>query len=346
MRLILLLLIINIFQGCHLDKEDGYPDIRYAKGDIWVNNWRNNSFPAKAFVDDKIYCSSAGFSTRDSSELLYCLNLKTGVVDWRTEMKQSAGAPPVVCDSFIYFCNYVGDIFRLDKQGNKIWQQQTNGSYCGHFLNPLNNNLIVHTIEDGTYEFALGDGAVVNHFAPRSLGSSMPVFYKGHMIQAGIRGDSTSAVGRLLRCIDYAARKSIWEYDMGEDVDNLFVNKGRVYFIIKDRRMHCVDIVSGAHVWQSESLKEPGSLGIGYTMAFDQGKIICWEHNLNDFLVLDEDTGGSVVNVSYQEVLNMHLMKPRNYDYAVKVGDKQYTVRVSDSLEGPVREYNVEVIRK
>ena len=349
MRLIFLVLIVGLFQGCHLFLEYEPVSIRYTKGDLWVSRWinnGNNGFPSKTFVDDKIYCSGMELSSSDSSDLLYCLNLKTGVVDWTAEVHHWAGMPPIVGDSFIYFCSYVGDIYKFDRQGNKIWQQHSESPYSGHCLNPLNNNLIVHTVATGVYELAFSDGAVVNRFASHSLGSSMPVFYKHYIIQAGIRDDTTViGTGSMLRCIDYTAKKTKWEYDMGEDIDNLFVNKGRVYFITKESRMHCIDIITGAILWQTELLNALGVFSIGYNIIFDQGKIICWGHSLRPFFVLDEETGGGVMETSYPEVLSMHLMKPRNYKYVITTGEKQYTVSVSDSLVRPRPEYNVEVIR-
>lgn len=346
MRFVLLLLVIFTLQSCHLGLEDEPPYIRYTKGDLWVNKWRNNSFPSKTFVDDKIYCSSIEPGGSDSSNLLYCLNLKTGVVDWTAAVHHWAGMPPIVGDSFIYFCSYLGDIYKFDKQGNKIWEQQAESVYRGHYFNPLNNNLIIHTVTNGIYEHAFSDGAIVNHFASHSLGSSSPVFYEGYIIQAGIKDDTTVVgIGKMLRCIDYATKKSKWEYDMGEDIDKLFVNKGRVYFVSKDLRMHCIDIVAGTQLWQSKPLDRQAYFGLGDNMVFDQGKVICWGHDMSRFLVLDEETGVGGIKTSYQEVLDMHLMKPRNYKYVITTGEEQYTVRVSDSLEGPQPVYNVAVIR-
>lgn len=348
MRLLFLLSTVFFLPGCHLGLEDSPPYIRYAKGDRWVSNFRNGNFPAKAYVDDKIYCSSLEIGT-DSSNLFYCLNLKTGMVDWTAEVAQWASSPPIVGDSFIYFRSYVGDIYRFDKKGNKIWEQDAPSVSIGHTLNPLNNNLIVHTVTNGSYELAFSNGAVVNHFAITSMGSSLPVFFEQYMVQAGVKEDTTIvAHGTLLRCIDYPSKKKVWEQEVGEEIDPIFMHDGKVYFVSKGHIMQAVDIKTGSRLWQSDTLNRlAGFYPTRPQMEFDQGKIIYFDLNMGNMTVLEEITGKVLFKGSYQEILKQRLMLPANYFYRIPADDKSYyTVRVTDSLEGPSEMYSVYVSKE
>lgn len=106
MRTLFLFLTVVLLISCH-SGEGELPPIRYTKGDLWVSNFRNRNFPSKTLADDKIYCSSLEIS--DSvSELLYCLDLKTGIVNWTAEVANWASDPPIVGDSFIYYSSFVG----------------------------------------------------------------------------------------------------------------------------------------------------------------------------------------------------------------------------------------------
>ncbi|MGN7723980.1 outer membrane protein assembly factor BamB family protein [Chitinophaga sp. 22620] len=347
MRITLLFVMLFSLIGCYGYLQDGPPYIRYAKGDRWVSNFRNENFPAKTFIDDKLYCSSLEIAT-DSSNLLYCLDLKTGIVDWTAKVSNWAGSPPIVKDSFIYFSSYVGDIYRFDKNGNKIWEQRAQSAFAGHSLNPLNNNLIVHTVSDGSYELAFSNGEVINHFGKTSLGSSMPVFYNRYMIQAGIKEDTTLVgEGKMVRCIDYLDKQKVWEYEMGENIKSVFENDGKIYFISKGFIMHAIDINTGARIWQSDSLQQ----GSGYypsspKLVFDQGKIVFMNGNLNNLTVLDEATGKLITKGTYHDILKMQLVLPVNHIYKVKADDKSYyTVCVSDSFVAPQRMYSVAIMK-
>lgn len=346
MRIVFLLTAIFSIAGCYWGLEDSPPNIRYVKGDQWVSNFRNGNFPAKAYVDDKIYCSSLEIGT-DSSNLFYCLDLKTGIVNWAIPVAQWASSPPIVGDSFIYFSTYTGKrIYRFDKKGNKIWEQEAPSVFAGHTLNPLNNNLIVHTVTNGSYELALSNGEVVNHFAKASLGSSMPVFYEQYMVQSGVKEDTTIIRnGTLLRCIDYTNKKKVWEHDMGDNVDPVFMHDGKVYLISKGHIMQAVDIKTGTKLWQSDTLD--GSAGFYPTspeMIFDQGKIIYYDISLHDMTILEEATGKVLNKGDYQHILKQGLMLPANHFYQIPADNKSYyTVRVTDSLEAPAKLYSVYV---
>ncbi|AXY72924.1 hypothetical protein D3H65_02600 [Paraflavitalea soli] len=344
MRIPFLVIVIFSLAACHLLTSDYTPDIRYAKGDQWVKTFRSGGYLDAAYANDKLYYGSSEFSS-DSGNLFYCLDLKTGIVDWAVHVRQWASSPPIVGDSFIYFSGFTGsNIYRFDKTGNKIWEQDAPDVFAGHTLNPLNNNLIVHTVTDGSYELAFMDGAVVNHFAKTSMGSSMPVFYEQYMVQGGVKEDTTIvAHGTLLRCIDYTNGKTVWEHEVGEKPDPLMEHEGKVYLISKGPVMQAFDIKTGAKLWQSDTLgRLAGSYPTSPRMEFDQGKIIYYDIDMKDMRILDETTGKVLTKGNYQDVLKQHLMLPVNHFYRIPAdGGSYYTVRVTDSLDSPSKMYRI-----
>src|SRR4051812_21415997 len=100
MRLLILIFLFVFIAGCISD--DTPPNIEFVKGEFWLDKFRNNSFPSKAYVDDKIYCTAILSGYDHKPYYLYCLNLKTGKVDWASPVQNWASQPPIVTDSFIY----------------------------------------------------------------------------------------------------------------------------------------------------------------------------------------------------------------------------------------------------
>jgi outer membrane protein assembly factor BamB len=94
------------FFGCRSNND--IVSIQYKRGDRWVDSFRNSDFPSKSLYKDKVYCSSL-FVGDGNRNRLYCLDLKTGKVDWASLVDDWAAQPPIVSDSFIYYCSYVGD---------------------------------------------------------------------------------------------------------------------------------------------------------------------------------------------------------------------------------------------
>lgn len=97
-------------------------------------------------------------------------------------------------------------------------------------------------------------------------------------------------------------------------------------------------------LWQSDTLKQVGYYTLGLDLVFDRGKIIYFETNLENLVVLDQATGKVITTGSYHEILNRGLMRPVSHNYRIPVADSSYySVCVSDSLETPHVEYNVYV---
>ncbi len=321
MRLLFILIsILTYFQSCI---DDSPTDIQYSKGDFWLDDFRNNSYPSKAFKDDKIYCSSLVIAG-DSSNYLYALNLKTGIVDWATQVKSWASQPPIIGDSFIYYCSYVGDIYKFDKNGNQVWLSEFNTTYGGHCINPLNNNLIVSTVAWGLREIDFKTGKIVDSIGHGKGNVPMPLFQNDTIYQVIID---------TLFCRKNAASSVLWKKKTGANISRLFINQNRLYYFDDTKSLNCIDTETGNLVWQSEAVFDADPLFPG--LLIEQGRIICYYTNLDDMFLLDPENGKLLERETYENLQKRNFLIPEVKQYKVLKDSKyQYNIKIKNSLFG------------
>jgi outer membrane protein assembly factor BamB len=302
---------------------DNPPDIQYSKGDFWLDNFRNNSFPSKAFKDDKIYCSSISIGA-NMSNYLYSLNLKTGTVDWATPVNNWASQPPIIGDSFIYYCSYVGDIYKFDRNGNQLWLSEFNTTYGGHCINPLNNNLIVSTVAYGLREIDFQTGNVIDSIGYGKGYVPLPIFQNDTIYQV---------IVDTLFCTKNMTGSVLWKRKIGTNVRRLFINQNRLYFFDDTKTLNCIDTKTGNMVWQSEAIfdKDP----LNPRLLFEQGKAICYFSSLNHMFLLDAENGNFLEKAAFENLQKGGFLIPEISKYNVlKDGKSQYCVKVENSLFG------------
>ncbi|MEO6229687.1 MAG: PQQ-binding-like beta-propeller repeat protein [Ferruginibacter sp.] len=320
LRLIIIIITTLIFiSGCF----DGSPKhIQYKKGDFWIASFRNNSFPSKAYKDDRIYCSSLEIG-KNKSNFFYCLNLRTGKVDWVNQVNNWASQPPIICDSFIYYCSYVGDIYKFDKDGNQIWFSKFNTTYGGHCINPLNNNLLVGTVVYGLRELDGETGEIVDSIGYGKLNVPFPVFQNDTNFQV---------IDDTLTCRNSSKNSILWQKKTGDNIDKLFLNDQRLYYFDETQCLNCLDCFTGKVLWQSDSIfpKQP----FNPHLEFENGKILSYFSNLNEIVVLDISNGNVQKKISYQDVQKQGFLLPSKVKYKVSHADKNYKIQVMTTLFG------------
>jgi outer membrane protein assembly factor BamB len=322
--------------------------IEYKKGECWVEHFRNNSFPSKAFFKDKIYCSSIEIGS-GKQNYLYCLNLNTGKVDWSAKVDSYAAFPPIVNDSFIYFCSYLGNIYKFDSKGNQVWHAKLRGSYAGHSLNILNNNLLVATVTDGIFEYDCQSGQVVSHIGARSLGAPLPVFYKDLVVFAGLNTDTATVnTGTGAICKRPDDNGEIWKKDLGEvSGDKLFTNSGRLYFFSK-WKLNCLDITTGALIWRSESVFKHNIQLLDPHLVFNNNLVMYYDADLDRWIEFNNEDGRVMGMTNYLQLLRENKLKVQHFQYEVAdaKNNSKYLVLVTDSLDTPADyalTFNIEV---
>ena len=327
------------FYSCY--SRNDIVSITYNKGDWWVENFRDGNFPAKAFWRDKIYCSSIEIGS-GKSNYLYCLNMKTGRVDWAAKVDNWAAIPPIVNDSLIYFCSYTGDIYRFDpRDGKQIWKAKLESPYSGHCLNVFNNNLLVGTVTNGIFEYDRNAGNKVSHIGPTSLGMPLPVFYNGLVLFAGINNDTTNP-GRGGYCVCKRASdgEELWRRDIGEiSGDKIIADSSILYFFDLSARLRCLDITTGATIWRSDSAENyrGGRYALDPHLVFSKNEILNYDTFLDTIFEYDKSNGKYLGVSTYQQLLSEHKMRVNNYYYAVtdKNSHSGYLITLTDSLQPP-----------
>ena len=328
-------ILITIILGCFLlgCNDDSPKPFVYAKGDFWLEGFQNNSLPSKTLFNNKIYCSSINIAN-GLPNFLYCLNLISGKVDWATPVANWASQAPVVTDSFIYFCSYVGDIYKLNKEGKVTWESNLPGSFAGFAMHPFNNNLFVKGLESGLFEYNCANGSIVNQYGIHTMGVSLPLFTNNYMLMGGIKKDSAnSLLGDQLLCFDATTRKIIWKITPGEDNKGIFIDDNKLYYIQPNpATINCINLNDGSFLWKHSydfAITDP-------KLVFEKDKIILYDLDLRDFLELEKANGNVLRKFDYYTVRREHRMPSHDLYYHINANNKKYEIQVTDSLIAPV----------
>jgi outer membrane protein assembly factor BamB len=327
------------FYGCY--SRTDIVIFEYKKGDWWVENFRDGNFTAKAFWRDKIYCSSIDIGNGRSNQF-YCLNLKTGRVDWAAAVGNWASQPPIVNDSFIYYCSYTGDIYRFEpEEGKQIWKTKLESPYGGHCLNVFNNNLLVGTVTNGLFEYDCHTGTKASHIGATSLGMPLPVFYDGLVLFAGINNDTTNpGRGGYSVCKRAADGEELWRRDIGRiSGDKIIADSGRLYFFDDSARLRGLDIMTGMKIWRSDSAENyrGGRYASDPHLVFFKNEIINFDTFLDTVFEFDKSNGNFLGLSTYQKLLSEYKIQVHKYYYTVADSNNhsKYLITVTDSLEIP-----------
>lgn len=321
--------------GCRYDYSR--ESVAYKSGDYWVETFRNNSFPSKSYVNDNIYCSSLEISS-GKPNYFYCLNLKTGRVNWASVVGSWSCQPAIVTDSFIYYCSYLGDIHKFDATGIQEWKSKLPSSYSGHSLNSFNNNLFVATVTDGIYEYDLRSGSIVSHIGPNSMGMPLPVFYKNLVLFGGINSNTSKwDHSHNFICQNLTTQKTEWHRTIGEvSGGKIFVHSGRFYIFNGRFGLSCYDITTGSPIWQSDSPRDYRH-PLDPHLVFINDEIIYYDTDIDKMVVFDNITGKFLGPTTYQQLLQQGRMQVSKHSYTVRnpEGGWEANIIVTDSLESP-----------
>ncbi len=149
---ILLFFIIAMNYACNSsfshDPSQAYPVLE--NGDYWIDKFDQRGLQNAKIFGDRLFCNTINITR--GQDFLYCLNLKTGKVIWRLPINWYASQPVEIYSNEVYFSTVLGDIYKISINGELIWKQKLPSSYAGHIVNPINGNLIIHTVVDGAYE--------------------------------------------------------------------------------------------------------------------------------------------------------------------------------------------------
>lgn len=303
-----MLLLIIAFGNC---KKDLPMHITYQKGDFWVSDFRNNSFPSKAFSGDKIYCSSL---ETDAPNYFYCLDLKTGKVDWVKPVKSWAAQPPVIGDDFIYYCGYLGDIYKLDKNGNEIWYTKLNDSYGGHVIDPTSKDLLVDAVATGYIKISFETGEQTTQISNTQVHAQPPV----------IAGDTVyQLVNDSLFCTKSTTHTTLWKIKCDVGVDRVFLIKGSVFYFDNMKYLHSLNAHTGTLQWRSDkSFPRPE---VNPHVELEQEKLLCYFSNLNDARLINTETGKVERILTYEQLqqylrpLKQYLVSNEKHNYEITI---------------------------
>jgi|JI9StandDraft_1071089.scaffolds.fasta_scaffold30158_2 outer membrane protein assembly factor BamB len=317
------LILITFFIAC---RNDNPVPVYYQKGDFWPEKFRSNGLPGKVLFKDKLYCSTIEIDG-DHPNYLYCLDLKTGLVDWTARVKNWASAPPVITDSFIYYCSFVGDLYKFDKKGKQLWYRQADGPYGIHTMDPLNNHLFVRTVSNGVFEYDNKTGDSLAHYG-NGLGATLPVFDSSYMLIGDIKEDGVA----YLVCYDLKTRKPVWKIPGETGTRRLFTDNHRVYYTDKDQAVCCRNIPDGELVWKTDSLSETGNMlqSLDPIMVFEPNSLFYSEGITKTVFEFNKSNGEKTGKYTFSQLkLSKRIQPLMQTVYTYDNGDEAYKMTVS-----------------
>lgn len=144
--LLLLTLISSACSSHQSESEFSYdPTIPYPvfdRGDFWLDKFDQRGLQNARVYDDRMYCNT--IETFGDS-YLYCFDLKSGTVLWRTLVSDFATQPVTEWNDKVIYSSFLGEFQAFDKQGNELWAFRCEDPYGGHWVDPNDGDIKVST---------------------------------------------------------------------------------------------------------------------------------------------------------------------------------------------------------
>jgi outer membrane protein assembly factor BamB len=267
-------------------------------GTEWIENW-NGVRSTPLIYQDKVYMLSA-------FEKLVCLSLKTGVIEWNTDIMATYGGRNItwgVTENLLIVDNNLivtvggseNSIVALDRITGKLaWKSKGNGeksAYCSPLLiNMVNRKILVTMMEKSILAIDASNGNVLwtheqtNEWA---VHPNIPVYKDGYLYCVSGYGRG----GVMLKLSDDGGSASeVWRNSsLDNRMGGVVVINDRIYGTgDKSRKFICLDWKTGKEVYSLNQLA-PGNIisaeGLLYVYA-ESGTIGLVEPKSDAFSVL------------------------------------------------------------
>jgi len=227
------------------------------------------------------------FGSQDGK--VYALDEKDGKEVWSFAAGAGVDAPPLLHEGMLFVGDMDGIFHALDVQeGKERWRFETGAQIPGsaNWLSAMSNDRIVVGSHDfSVYALAAGSGRKAWSHESQSFINGSPAVYDNRVVVGGcdekvhilsgedgsgvaveagsyIAGSGAVSAGRvfighygdLLICIDIEEKRIVWEFGNQENGGPFFaspaVDDTHVVAGCRDRRIYCVDKLTGRELWQ------------------------------------------------------------------------------------------------
>ena len=143
-QLIYLLLTVSIVASCNSDSNSQFqydptkPYPIFDSGDFWLNQFDQRGLQNVSVYGDHFYCNTVN---PGAASYLYCFDLTTGTVKWRTTVDAYATQPVIEVNDSAFYCSYLGHMYVYSEDGEEIWRDRYGSPCGGHWLNPKDGTI-------------------------------------------------------------------------------------------------------------------------------------------------------------------------------------------------------------
>lgn len=141
--------------GVQFSYDPSVPYPLFNSGDFWLDSFNQGGLQNARVYGDRLYCNTIDVG---GNNYLYCLNLKTGTVNWRSMVSAYATQSITKINDTIIYCSYLGHIHAYNIIGEALWDEQYSRPYAGHWVDTTDNKIKIKTVSDSEVSIYRLDG--------------------------------------------------------------------------------------------------------------------------------------------------------------------------------------------
>lgn len=310
--------------GWKFDPSSPYPDLQV--GDYWIDKFDQRGLQHAKVTSDKLFCNTINITK--GQNYLYCLSLSTGKVLWKVPVETYASQGVEIHGGQLYFCTYVGDLYKISMEGEVLWKMKCPFPYAGHKVNPINGNVIVNSVVNGAYEFDANTGRDIHHYRltsqNRLCSLTEPLFYQNQIVFGNAEMDSPhSGLGFVGLAGD--SKKVLWQSPLPKEVirrqeQGIFAIDKHLLALDRNHQLHCIDMETGEKKWVRNLLDDRASQKWVFRFQAQADQFI---YHKGEAIALDIESGEEIP-YRPKEILT---------EYDIRRGDELYRIRIKKEVQ-------------
>ncbi len=312
--------------GNNFDPSKYYPNLE--PGDFWVEIFDQRGLQNVKLFQNRLYTNTNNLVNGD--DYLYCLNLESGLVEWKINVDSYASQPVNFVDDGLFYVSVIGGIYKISFDGKLLWNLKSPSPYSGHLINPLNQNLIVVSRMNGFYEFHNSNGELIGHYAKNEYISN-PAFDEDKLIYSSKNINTINPEVNLIS-INYNSLDTVFSTTIREfTIEGLFVINNTILFNNNRNKLFCCNASNGDIIWQKSLV----NLKIGELPKYDNygeydEKIYC---SINGALMFLDPKSG--------EKLDYKIDKNIYGEYNLYKGNKKFVIKIENNIGGKIEKIKI-----
>jgi outer membrane protein assembly factor BamB len=278
-----------------------YSSPTYANGTVYVGGIDNNVYAFDAIsgtikwqktiattgIESDVVFADGTVYVGTNDDYLYALDATTGQTKWTFLTGSNISSSPTIANGVVYFGSSDGKLYALQTSNGQLkWSFQTGAMINQSGACLVNGVLFVGSRDGYLYSIDANTGTLIWKFSTNgvSLEQSSPTVANG-VVYIGAWYDLSFTTKGSLYAVNATTGQLIWEKLQNTGISSSpCVASGKLYITCDDLKIHALDAMTGANIWEKQILPNSsspvvsgdtgqtvyvGGGGTGYFYAFD-----------------------------------------------------------------------------